>query len=930
MRRAVAYALIVSLFFFAIPLCFVEGGESYWINIYESERIWSGETKSIVLPNGDIVVAFPFVVGGSKVDVGVAYISQDGSVKWAKVYGSKYSEYPGAIVATTSGNIIIAANIDVYDDTGYDVVVFCLDSSGNVIWRRILRGEGDEEVRDATLAKDGNPIFVGITDSELEKDGIWIFKVSASKGDILWQRVYYRYFDNEPVGLGGWSIDTLDNGELVVGALWREGQAIVLKIEPKKGTVVWSRMFESRGGNIVVKSMGDNILLSTSVYLENSPNEWLVRLNSDGKVLWEKAYLLKSPFDTYTGKFYSIEVTLSGILIGGVNNKDYPLAFMMMVDREGNSLWHIVWNEKTEDIGMKFSRIYDVFFSGNAVWGIGKSGGNLMIMKLPENGNIESTTEISVEVRTTNIKSNDIVIRPKTANVPSKSLTFRAISTITLKKTSYPVTVSGTSEPSQQPTQHPKPTQFPTESQWVISYGGTEDETIYDVKITPDGGIIAVGVTSSFGAGNNDVWVIRLNREGQVLWQKTYGGKGDDTGYAVAVTPEGEFIIAASTNSFGSGDYDFWLLKLDKHGNIKWEMTYGGEYGEGAMDVALMPNGDIIVVGYTGSFGAGNFDVWILRLDSAGNLKWQKSYGGFGEDIALAVDIIKSADIVVTGYTTSFGAGGEDGWVLYLDGNGNVKWERTLGNRGDDELWGVSVDKNGNIVAAGFLMGSNEYEKAWVVQFDDKGNVKWQKVYGEEEYGDVALDVDTNSNYIVIGGATQNFDTEETGTWILYLDNEGNIMNEIVCEKGESLIWSVSLIDTSVIAGGYFTSKGSDALIVKMSLDKPPECPICWKSTATVKTAITQVKSSKTQSESTKGKAEGSRAQVIVSDAELNSYCPIEKESKKETTGLGIHSSETTTKYTYPSSEFEEEKGGICGTGAVIVLALFAAALSRK
>jgi predicted secreted protein len=129
--------------------------------------------------------------------------------------------------------------------------------------------------------------------------------------------------------------------------------------------------------------------------------------------------------------------------------------------------------------------------------------------------------------------------------------------------------------------------------------------------------------------------VMKLDSNGNIQWQKTYGGPGHDWAYDVEETQDGGYIVGGGTGSFGAGGWDMWILKLDSHGNVQWQKTYGGR-GVGidglnveyVHDLAKTSDGGYIVVGGTTSYGAGDRDIWVLKLDSQGNVQWQRTYGG--------------------------------------------------------------------------------------------------------------------------------------------------------------------------------------------------------------------------------------------------------------------------------------------------------------
>lgn len=187
-------------------------------------------------------------------------------------------------------------------------------------------------------------------------------------------------------------------------------------------------------------------------------------------------------------------------------------------------------------------------------------------------------------------------------------------------------------------------------------------------------------------------------------WVKEYAGNDWDKVEAVVIADNGDIVVVSSTTSFGTGTPDYsnvWVLRLDTNGNVKWQKTYGGNNDDYASAVAIAPNGDIIVVGYTESFGAGQRDVWVLRLDSNGNVKWQKTYGLNDVDHAYAVAIAPNEDIIITGTLT-----------MKIDTNGNVIWAKDVSG------YAVTLAPNGDIIVAGgnLVRLSPDGELKWAVR----------------------------------------------------------------------------------------------------------------------------------------------------------------------------------------------------------------------
>ncbi len=308
---------------------------------------------------------------------------------------------------------------------------------------------------------------------------------------------------------------------------------------------------------------------------------------------------------------------------------------------------------------------------------------------------------------------------------------------------------------------------------WQKTFGGSDDDYANAVAIAPNGDIVVVGDTSSFGNGGWDTLVIRLDGRGNVKWQRTYGGEDDEYTNAVAIAPNGDIITAGSTSSFGAGNADVWVMRLSPSGDVKWQMTYGGTGDDEAYGVTLTPGGNIVVSGYTESFGADDWDAWILRLKGNGSVIWQKTYGGKGSDEANAVAIAPNSDIIVAGDTSSFGAGASDVWVLRLDGDGNAKWEKAYGGKKDDYANAVSLSPSGDIIVAGgtYSFGAGGKD-IWVLKLDSEGNVEWEKTYGEK-HDDTANGVTFAPNGdILIAGRTY-VPGSGAEAWVIRLGGNG-------------------------------------------------------------------------------------------------------------------------------------------------------------
>ena len=270
--------------------------------------------------------------------------------------------------------------------------------------------------------------------------------------------------------------------------------------------------------------------------------------------------------------------------------------------------------------------------------------------------------------------------------------------------------------------------------QWQKTYGSDwalEFDVANSIQQTSDVGYIVAGYTQSiYPFSGYNIWVLKLDQNGNVTWQKTYGGYAHDVANSIQQTSDGGYIVAGKTNSFGAGSSDVWVLKLDKDGNIQWQKTYGGHSIDEATSIQQTSDGGYIVAGYTWSFGAGGGGVWVLKLDKDGNIQWQKTYGGTDEDVASSIQQTSDGGYIVAGKTNSFGAGSSDVWVLKLDKDGNIQWQKTYGGPDGDEAHSIQQTSDGGYIVAGYTYSFGTRQGAWVLKLDSNGNIPGCSVEG--------------------------------------------------------------------------------------------------------------------------------------------------------------------------------------------------------
>jgi len=239
--------------------------------------------------------------------------------------------------------------------------------------------------------------------------------------------------------------------------------------------------------------------------------------------------------------------------------------------------------------------------------------------------------------------------------------------------------------------------------QWNKTFGGPSSDGAAFVWQTNDNGYLATGYSDSYGPGGHDAWLIKTDSNGEEEWNKTYGALSWDIGYSVKQVKDGGYILIGSTTSYGSGGQDVWLIKADSNGNEQWNKTFGGLANDWGSSVCQTFDGGYILTGDTRSYGSGGYDIWTIKTDNLGNEQWNNTYGeSSSDDTGYSIQQTTDKGYIITGSKTSFQTDLTDVWLIKTDGNGNMQWNMTLG--GDDDYWGYTVDqtKDGTYVVTGF------------------------------------------------------------------------------------------------------------------------------------------------------------------------------------------------------------------------------------
>jgi hypothetical protein len=319
---------------------------------------------------------------------------------------------------------------------------------------------------------------------------------------------------------------------------------------------------------------------------------------------------------------------------------------------------------------------------------------------------------------------------------------------------------------------------------WTRTYGGPEDDEAYSIRGASDGGYLIAGKSSSFGAGLSDVYLIRIDSGGDTIWTRTYGGPEDDEAYSIEGTSDGGYIIAGSTRSSGAGVDDVYLIKTDGVGDTVWTKTYGGSDFDRGYSVQETSDGGYAVAGWTRSFGAGEDDVYLVKTGSGGDTVWTRTYGSTEWDYGNSLVETTDGGIVIAGWTSSFGVAHYDLYLIKTDSEGDTVWTRTYGGASVDCGYWVDETVDGGIIIAGYTgsvgAGMND---VYLVKTDSGGDTVWTRTYGgpvaDRGYGVGCPD---EGGYLIVG-YTCSFGAGGSDVYVIKTDADGLVQVSGQCDE---------------------------------------------------------------------------------------------------------------------------------------------------
>jgi len=268
------------------------------------------------------------------------------------------------------------------------------------------------------------------------------------------------------------------------------------------------------------------------------------------------------------------------------------------------------------------------------------------------------------------------------------------------------------------------------EIRWSKTYGGKGDDYGWDLREMPGGGFLIVGYTDSWGAGRVDVLLLRTDPEGTMIWRKTFGGDKIERAWAMTEASGGDFVLAAQTDSWGAGDWDAFILRVTSAGEMKWSRVQGGPGLERVFGVVATEDGGFAVAGMSKKLPDGFLDPYLIRVDSQGGVLWEKRYDGPEDDLAHSLLAIPGGGFLLTGYGRSFGAGGQDLYLMRVDDSGELLWKKEHGGPGNERGMMSTFAHGGGFMTIGYRETPSNGWDAFLMLTDSEGNRLWDQGAG--------------------------------------------------------------------------------------------------------------------------------------------------------------------------------------------------------
>ncbi|MCW3078172.1 MAG: hypothetical protein JWO32_2781 [Bacteroidetes bacterium] len=304
------------------------------------------------------------------------------------------------------------------------------------------------------------------------------------------------------------------------------------------------------------------------------------------------------------------------------------------------------------------------------------------------------------------------------------------------------------------------------------TYPTTFDKTSRDIMPTADGGYLLTGYTNTSNQTDCDLYVMKTDNMGNLLWEKAYGGNKPEYSYNMCATSDGNYFIIGYSQSFGGGDYDVYLIKIDPAGTLLWQKTYGSFGNDEGREIVPTADGNYAIVG-TMNANTPSHDAFLMKIDLAGAVLWTKYYGGVDKEYGNSVKQCQDGGFIIGGQTYSFGSNG-DTYVVKTDPTGVPTWTNTYGTPLSDEAVSILENNDGSFTFAVRDSTANQDIDVRIIKTDAMGTTIWNKVYGSTLKDTPKSICKTADGGYFVGAISRSFGWVNPQMWLLKLDGAGD------------------------------------------------------------------------------------------------------------------------------------------------------------
>lgn len=357
---------------------------------------------------------------------------------------------------------------------------------------------------------------------------------------------------------------------------------------------------------------------------------------------------------------------------------------------------------------------------------------------------------------------------------------------------------------------------------WNRTIGGPNDDVGYAIIECTGGGFAVTGYSRSNPSGRSDAWLVRTTADGTHLWNRSFGGLDNDQGFDIIEVESGGFALIGSTRSYGSEDpvthlqtYDIWLIRTDAIGNILWNRTYGETGDDIGRSLVELNDGGFLLLGeinssfatldHSGQYTEYHPDAWLLRTNEAGELLWNQTYGGEENDFIRSVALDADGGFTIVGFTNSYGTSTYDGWLLFTASDGAEENRITYGSLADDYFRILLECEPNGYALIGYTYFSSSAD-LWLTRTNTEGDSLWTRVYGGPEDDVIRGGILSRGDFILIG-YTFSFGAGSRDVWLVKISDEPPFANPFLAAVPMILIVSGIIFAVLILVTTYFLYK---------------------------------------------------------------------------------------------------------------------------